>query len=98
MRIHWAGTFICLVGKDTHKREWVNWEIEQANKKGKRIVGTYIEGAEEANVPESLNKYGDALVKWNANRIISSIEGENYWENPDGKNREPHYKPKRSEC
>ena len=58
MRIHWAGTFICLIGKETHKREWVDWEIEQANKKGKRIIGTYIKGAEEADVPQNLQKYG----------------------------------------
>src|ERR1035437_5097644 len=41
MRINWAGTFICLIGPNTHTRPWVDWEIKQANKKGKRIVGVF---------------------------------------------------------
>ena len=32
MKISWAGTVVVLVGKETHSRPWVNWEIEQANK------------------------------------------------------------------
>src|ERR1700687_5734510 len=38
MKISWAGTVVVLIGKETHLRPWVDWEIEQANKQGKRIV------------------------------------------------------------
>src|SRR5260221_9868474 len=41
-KISWAGTVVVLIGKETHARPWVNWEIEQANKQGKRIVGIYM--------------------------------------------------------
>src|SRR6266480_805787 len=44
MKISWAGSVIVLIGKQTHSRRWVNWEIEQANKQQKRIVGVYIQG------------------------------------------------------
>ena len=99
MRIHWAGTFICLIGKETHERKWVDWEIEQANKKGKRIVGVYIKGAEEADVPQNFQKYGNALVAWESDKIIGAIEGQlNNWERPDGSERDPYFKPDRSEC
>lgn len=40
-RIEWAGTLVVLVGKDTSKSDYVNWEIEYAAQKGKRIVGVY---------------------------------------------------------
>ena len=62
LRIHWSGTVIVLIGPRTHTREWVDWEIEQANKKGKRIVGVYIRGAGGSDVPQNLNLYGDALA------------------------------------
>lgn len=99
MRIHWAGTFICLIGPETHTRKWVDWEIEQANKKGKRIVGLYIRGANKSDVPMSFEKYGDSLIGWNTDKIIGAIEGKiNNWENPDGSTRPSRWSNTRSEC
>ena len=51
MKISWAGRVIVLVGKATHKRSWVDWEIKQAHKQGKRIVGVYARGGTEADLP-----------------------------------------------
>jgi hypothetical protein len=92
MRIHWAGTFICLIGPKTSTREWVDWEVEQASKKGKRIVGVFINGASSSEIPENLKKYRNALVCWKADKIIGAIEGEiNYSENPDESQREQDF-------
>lgn len=99
MRIHWAGTFICLIGPKTHTRKWVDWEIDQANKKGKRIVGLFIHGASESDVPKNFEKYGDSLVCWNSDKIIGAIEGKiNNWENPDGSSRPSKWNDSRSNC
>ena len=85
MRIQWAGTFICIISKDTHTRHWVDWEIDQANKKGKRIVGVFTEGASDSDLPSNFKNYGDTLVGWQSERIIGAIEGRiNNFENPDG--------------
>src|SRR5271170_4033068 len=54
MKISWASTVVVLVGKDTHERPWVNWEIEQAHKQGKRIVGVYVRGGTDADLPPAL--------------------------------------------
>src|SRR5258708_1249751 len=62
MKISWAGTVVVLIGKDTHSRPWVNWEIEQANKQGKRIIGVFVRGGTEADIPKSFEDYGSALV------------------------------------
>jgi antiphage defense system Thoeris ThsB-like protein len=89
MKISWAGTVVVMIGKDTHKRPWVNWEIEQANKQGKRIVGVYERGGTEADKPEALEKYASAIVGWNANSIIAAIDGtDNPFQNPDGSPRQ----------
>ena len=55
-QIDWAGTMVVLIGKDTSKSEYVNWEIEHAARKGKLIVGVYLTGESESELPESLNK------------------------------------------
>jgi hypothetical protein len=39
---------VVLIGKETHSRPWVNWEIEEAAKQGKRIVGVYEHGGMDA--------------------------------------------------
>ena len=89
MKISWAGTVVVLIGRDTHKRQWVNWEIEQANKQGKRIIGVYERGGTEADIPAALEKYASSIVGWNADSIIAAIDGtDNPFQNPDGSPRE----------
>lgn len=91
-KISWAGTVVVLIGKDTHSRPWVNWEIEQANKQGKRIVGVYIRGGTQADIPEVLEKYTSAIAGWNYERIINAIDGtENPFQNPDCSSRQTMY-------
>ena len=98
-RIEWAGTTIVLIGPHTHEREWVDWEVECSNKQGNRIVGVFINGAADSDVPEQFEKYGDALVGWTSDRIIDAIEGRcNNWEKTDGSAWENRWGDQRSEC
>ncbi|WP_405284445.1 TIR domain-containing protein [Gaopeijia maritima] len=99
MKISWAGRIVVLVGKDTHKRPWVNWEIEQAHKQGKRIVGVYIRGGTHADVPEAFEKYGSALVGWTSASVMKAIDGEtNTFERPDGTSRDPVHEGASLKC
>jgi hypothetical protein len=85
MKISWAGKVVVLVGKETHSRPWVNWEIEQAHKQGKRIVGVWAQGSTEADLPLNLEKYADAVVGWQSDRIMDAIDGDlDNWQKPDG--------------
>jgi hypothetical protein len=84
-RIKWAGTFITYITPHTKDSDWVDWEIEYAEKQGKRIVGIWAHGHNECEVPEALKKYADTVVPWNADKITAAIEGKSSdWENPDG--------------
>jgi hypothetical protein len=90
MKISWAGTVMVLIGKETHSRPWVNWEIDQANRQGKRIVGVYVRGATDADKPPALEKYASAIVGWNSDSIINALDGSVYpFQNPDGSSRLP---------
>jgi hypothetical protein len=86
MKISWAGSVIVLVGKETHSRPWVNWEIDQAHRQGKNIVGVYEHGLKDkADLPPALEKYGmSQVVGWDSDCIISAIEGKSIFQNPDG--------------
>ncbi len=90
MKISWASTVVVLIGKVTHSRPWVNWEIEKANQLGKRIVGVFVQGGTNADIPPAFDKYGSALVSWNTDSIVAAIDGrDNSFQNPDGTQREP---------
>ena len=87
-RIKWASTLIVYITPDTHDSDWVNWEIEYAQKMGKRIVGVWAHGANESNLPTALDSYADAVVGWNSDRIIDAIAGRtNEWRDSTGSPR-----------
>lgn len=73
--IEWAGSMIVLIGPKTHTRDWVNWEIEQAHKMEKPIIGVFIQGAKDSDVPSNFEAYGDALVGWSSGKVIDALNG-----------------------
>ena len=94
MKMKWAKTVVVLIGKHTHERPWVNWEIKEAHRLGKRIVGVYERGGTLADLPSNFNEYSDALVGWNSGSIMGAIDGEcSPFENPDSSPRSPVANP-----
>lgn len=84
-RIQQCSTLVVYISPETKYSDYVNWEIEYAHKKGKRIVGVWADGEKGCELPEALDKYADALVGWTGDRIVDAIEDSiNDWENPDG--------------
>lgn len=84
-KIDWAGKVIVLIGKETSKSDWVTWEIEHAMRSGdKSIIGVYLEGTTDDDVPTALNKFGDSCVTWDPEKIVDAIEGKRIWMNSQG--------------
>ena len=88
-QIRWASTLLVHITPKTKESEWVNWEIEYAEKCGKRIVGVYAHGASECDIPEALEKYADDVRGWQSDGIVDAILGKtNEWHNPSGELRD----------
>ena len=87
--IKWAGKLIVLITPDTKNHDWVEWEIEYANKRNKPIIGVWAHGSAGCELPEALEKYADALVSWNAKQILQALNGARNWKNSDGTSRPP---------
>ena len=99
MKMSWASTVVVLIGKKTHTRPWVDWEIGKAKELGKRIVGVFEHGGSENDIPPAFKQYGDALVAWNSSKIVDAIEGRcDPFERPDGREREPTSSMPRGKC
>jgi hypothetical protein len=82
-----AGTFICLIGPQTHDSKWVDWEIREADRQGKQIVGVFSYGAKDSDIPPALEEFADAIVGWNTNNIERALDGESIFVNSDGSPR-----------
>ena len=97
-RIDWASVLLVYISPETKDSDYVNWEIEYAHKREKRIVGVWEKGARDYQLPEALERYADAVVGWSGESIIDAVNGNSdAWRKPDG--AEPDYrKIKRYVC
>lgn len=85
MKMRWASQVIVIIGKETHKRPWVNWEIKAAHQLGKSIIGVYENGLkDQVEIPENLKKYATSIVGWKSDSVIDALEGKSKFQNPYG--------------
>ncbi|MCC8145966.1 MAG: TIR domain-containing protein [Bacteroidales bacterium] len=99
--INWAGTFICLIGEDTHTRDWVDFEIEEAFNQDKPIVGIFKHGcANSVELPEAFKKYRTYTIGWNSlDKLEDILDGKHVpHENPNGTSPNPPYEIHRVPC
>ena len=75
--LKWAGTLIVVIGEHTHERPWVNWEIQQAAKMGKQIIGIYDQGCKNnVELPEAYKRYGGSPIGWGSlDKLSDMLDG-----------------------
>jgi hypothetical protein len=99
MKISWSQAVVVIIGKETHNRPWVDFEINQAHKLGKAIVGVYARGNTDAQVPSSLENYATSIVAWNTDSIRDALECPiGRFEAPDGTARAETSSMERRSC
>lgn len=91
--IKWAGAVIVIIGKETHNRPWVNWEIKQAHNMGKQIIGIYDWNCKDAELPEAYKRYGGSPIGWGSiDKLADMLDGKvPVPEAPDGTPSGPIY-------
>ena len=82
--INQSSTLICLIGPETHDSKWVDWEIREAENLDKQIIGVYIQGGKDSDVPPALEEFADAIVGWNTDNIEKALGGESIFVKSDG--------------
>jgi hypothetical protein len=84
-QITWAGTLVVLITPQTRDSKWVDWEIREAVRQGKPVIGAWGRGAKDCDLPEAMTEFGFRVVGWNGNSIIDALKNEaGPWEKPDG--------------
>ena len=85
--INQSSTLVCLIGPNTHDSKWVDWEIREAERLDKQIIGVFIQGAKDSDIPPALEEFADAIVGWNTDNIEKALEGESIFVKSDGSPR-----------
>lgn len=96
-RIAASSTFICVIGDKTHTRPWVDFEIKEAIKQGKKIIGIYNHGdKDKVKIPEALREVNANIIGWNSVDKIGDLIEENNDNSPNSNS--PNYTIQRVKC
>ena len=69
-----SSAVIVAIGKHTHKSKAVNWEIKEAHKQKKMVVGIRLHHDKRHKVPPEMGK-GDKITYWDTVKIAQRLEG-----------------------
>lgn len=78
-----ASKLVVLIGDETHKSEWVEWEVNtffelKKNLSGdntwKRIRGMKLKGSEDSKIPSALGGQSTKVLDWNPETLNAWID------------------------
>ena len=75
-RIAMTSTMIVLIGPETHQREAVNWEINEAYRQGKKVIGVRIHRYEKHKIPKDLIDNNAPIINWDIEEISKLLNEE----------------------
>lgn len=73
-RIAQTSMVICMIGEKTAERDAVIWELEEAYRQGKKVIGVRIYRDENHPVPKPLVEHGARIIDWNLAEIARRLD------------------------
>ena len=73
-KLHITDVTVVLIGDDTHRSTWVQYEIEESVRRGNPLLGIRLEGKSDARVPSALTEQDARVIDWETNEFGVTIE------------------------
>lgn len=73
-RIAQTSMVIVMIGQDTASREAVDWELREAYKQGKKVIGVRIYGDRNDPIPEPLLENKAPVINWDLKEIQRRLD------------------------
>ncbi len=64
---------LCLVGENTYKSEWVDWELNESKNQENSIVAMTLKGVESVTFPKYLKDNKITVYKWDHSYLTTLI-------------------------
>ena len=71
--IHLSSALIVAIGKNTHMSDAVNWEIDEAHRQEKQVIGILLHRDIDLEIPPAMDVY-DEVIYWNTDDIADMLE------------------------
>jgi hypothetical protein len=68
-KINRTSVTVCLIGTTTHASRWVDWELEESDKKGNTIIAMALKGVDRATLPKLIKEKGLTFHPWDPERL-----------------------------
>ncbi|MFY9299901.1 MAG: TIR domain-containing protein [Candidatus Nitrosotenuis sp.] len=65
---------IVAIGETTADSEAVDWEIREAHRQGKKVVGMRIHKGADHRIPRALTEHGDKIIDWKADQLGDELQ------------------------
>ena len=75
-RISQTSAMIVMIGPETHRREAVDWDIREAIRQRKKVIGVRIQKDRNHPVPRPLREDNSEITTWNLARISKILDEE----------------------
>ena len=72
-RIAQTSAVVCMIGENTAERPAVNWELEEAYRQGKKVIGVRIYRDKNHAIPKVLKDNKAPILEWNLKDIDREI-------------------------
>jgi hypothetical protein len=72
-RMAQTSALICVIGKETANRKAVNWEIEEAYRQGKKVIGVRLHRDANHKIPKPLLENNAPIINWNLKQISREL-------------------------
>ena len=72
--IELTSAVIVMIGPNTAKSNAVDWEIRQAHRQNKRVIGVRIRRDQNHEIPPAMTEYGDDVTNWDTKTIAQLLE------------------------
>jgi hypothetical protein len=73
-RIRRTSVTVVYLSESAARSKWVNWEVEEACRLGKGVVGVYKGDAPPQELPKSVRDCGAEVVPWKHKTLMDAIE------------------------
>lgn len=73
-RIAQTSAVVIAIGKNTHESKAVDWEIREAHRQGKKVIGVRLHRDKNHTVPQAIREHGDEIINWDTKKMRDKLD------------------------